>query len=80
MRGFSLSGFMGVSGFIKGLNGFYGNKPRIKLYPFGFHIQSRELSHSQDLNADDSILPVLIIGAGPVGLVLSIFLTKLGTY
>ncbi|OAY32417.1 FAD-dependent monooxygenase apdD isoform X2 [Manihot esculenta] len=69
---------MGVSGFIKGLNGFYGNKPRIKLYPFGFHIQSRELSHSQDLNADDSILPVLIIGAGPVGLVLSIFLTKLG--
>ena len=27
---------------------------------------------------DDSILPVLIVGAGPVGLVLSILLTKLG--
>lgn len=27
---------------------------------------------------DDSILPVLIVGAGPVGLVLSLLLTKLG--
>lgn len=35
----------------------------------------RELS---SYSGDDSRLPVLIIGAGPVGLVLSILLTKLG--
>ncbi|CAI9761716.1 unnamed protein product [Fraxinus pennsylvanica] len=30
------------------------------------------------INGGDSVLPVLIVGAGPVGLVLSILLTKLG--
>lgn len=30
--------------------------------------------------ADDEILPVLIVGAGPVGLVLSMLLTKFGTF
>ncbi|KAG5520680.1 hypothetical protein RHGRI_033310 [Rhododendron griersonianum] len=35
-------------------------------------------SVSNDFNVRDSILPVLIVGAGPVGLVLSILLTKLG--
>lgn len=32
----------------------------------------------QKITEDDSILPVLIVGAGPVGLVLSMLLTKLG--
>ncbi|KAJ9169370.1 hypothetical protein P3X46_017573 [Hevea brasiliensis] len=68
---------MGFSGFIKGFSGFYRNKPRIKPYPFGYY-KSRASSHSYNFNADDSILPVLIVGAGPVGLVLSILLTKLG--
>ncbi|KAL4573859.1 hypothetical protein LXL04_020679 [Taraxacum kok-saghyz] len=40
------------------------------------YIQKRELSSNYPNN--DSILPVLIIGAGPVGLVLSVLLTKLG--
>jgi len=31
-----------------------------------------------NFKVDDSVLPVLIVGAGPVGLVLSILLTKLG--
>ncbi|XP_002514990.2 2,4-dichlorophenol 6-monooxygenase isoform X1 [Ricinus communis] len=53
-------------------------KPRNKLCSYGYYSQSRGLSHSQSLNSDDSILPVLIVGAGPVGLTLSILLTKLG--
>ncbi|CAH1433845.1 unnamed protein product [Lactuca virosa] len=40
------------------------------------YIQKRKLSSNCSRN--DSILPVLIIGAGPVGLVLSVLLTKLG--
>ncbi|GER30071.1 3-(3-hydroxy-phenyl)propionate/3-hydroxycinnamicacid hydroxylase [Striga asiatica] len=43
------------------------------------HIQRRVLSsHPDGINGADSLLPVLIVGAGPVGLVLSILLTKLG--
>ncbi|XP_042063668.1 putative polyketide hydroxylase [Salvia splendens] len=39
----------------------------------------RDLSSSSDgIDGRDSRLPVLIVGAGPVGLVLSILLTKLG--
>ncbi|XP_060184427.1 uncharacterized protein LOC132614085 isoform X1 [Lycium barbarum] len=41
-------------------------------------IGRRPFSDSYTLKTDDSVLPVLIIGAGPVGLVLSILLTKLG--
>lgn len=40
------------------------------------YIQKRKLS--SNFSKNDSILPVLIIGAGPVGLVLSVLLTKLG--
>ncbi|KAI3516043.1 hypothetical protein L1887_14952 [Cichorium endivia] len=40
------------------------------------YIQKRNLSSNCSNN--DSILPVLIVGAGPVGLVLSVLLTKLG--
>lgn len=35
-------------------------------------------SYIGKLKEDDSILPVLIVGAGPVGLVLSLLLTKFG--
>ncbi|KAG8365938.1 hypothetical protein BUALT_Bualt17G0024000 [Buddleja alternifolia] len=43
------------------------------------YVQRRLLSsHTDRINGHDSILPVLIVGAGPVGLVLSILLTKLG--
>lgn len=59
---------------------FYGRgaiAARISGYPLKY-IQSRGLSVSQNVNSDNSILPVLIVGAGPVGLVLSILLTKLG--
>nr|GMC66413.1 2,4-dichlorophenol 6-monooxygenase isoform X1 [Ipomoea batatas]GME21556.1 2,4-dichlorophenol 6-monooxygenase isoform X1 [Ipomoea batatas] len=42
------------------------------------HTQQRALSNSHSINGEDPILPVLIIGAGPVGLALSILLTNLG--
>lgn len=42
-----------------------------------FYITRRELSDNTSCSKDE-ILPVLIVGAGPVGLVLSILLTKLG--
>lgn len=43
------------------------------------YVQSRVFSGCVDrISGDDSVLPVLIVGAGPVGLVLSILLTKLG--
>uniref|UniRef100_A0A2P2J1F8 FAD-binding domain-containing protein n=1 Tax=Rhizophora mucronata TaxID=61149 RepID=A0A2P2J1F8_RHIMU len=70
---------MGALGFIKGFSNFYRAKPRIKLCPYGCYIQRRALSRAtSNPSADDSILPVLIVGAGPVGLVLSFLLTKLG--
>ncbi|CAH9148249.1 unnamed protein product [Cuscuta epithymum] len=42
------------------------------------YTQQRALSNSHPTNGEDPILPVLIIGAGPVGLALSVLLTKLG--
>ncbi|GMJ13273.1 EMBRYO DEFECTIVE 260, EMBRYO DEFECTIVE 2421 [Hibiscus trionum] len=68
---------MGVSGFIKGFNFLHRNKPRIRFHPYGY-IQWRNFSDSKILNGHDSLLPVLIVGAGPVGLVLSILLNKFG--
>ncbi|XVF85191.1 hypothetical protein PTKIN_Ptkin17bG0098600 [Pterospermum kingtungense] len=68
---------MGVSGFIKGFNFLRRTKPRIRVYPSGY-VQSRAFSDPKILNSNDSVLPVLIVGAGPVGLVLSILLTKFG--
>ncbi|KAK1575987.1 hypothetical protein Q3G72_009890 [Acer saccharum] len=51
------------------------NIPR---HPVGC-IQSRALSDSKIIiDSNDTVLPVLIVGGGPVGLVLSILLTKLG--
>ncbi|KAE8716600.1 Remorin family protein [Hibiscus syriacus] len=65
---------MGVSGFIKGFNFPHGTKPIIRFHPY--NIQCRSLSSSKILSGNDSLLPVLIVGAGPVGLVLSILLNK----
>ncbi|KAE8023641.1 hypothetical protein FH972_009316 [Carpinus fangiana] len=74
---------MRVWGFVKkSLNGLHkGGSARSKANPLGFiGIQSRCLSDSNVFNGDeeDTVLPVLIVGAGPVGLVLAILLTKLG--
>lgn len=46
------------------------------------YIQRKAFSNSSSINNadDDSICPVLIVGAGPVGLSLSLLLTKLGSY
>ncbi|OVA15384.1 Monooxygenase [Macleaya cordata] len=45
-------------------------------YPFEY-VPRRSFSDLK-VNGEDEILPVLIVGAGPVGLILSILLTKLG--
>ncbi|XP_043704193.1 2,4-dichlorophenol 6-monooxygenase-like [Telopea speciosissima] len=51
---------------------------RIKLYPLE-HLPRRSFSDlKENFSCNDEVLPVLIVGAGPVGLVLSILLTKLG--
>lgn len=69
-------------GFTRGFSG--GSRSigtRIKTWRFMYSIQSRASSFSTNPifgGGDDGVLPVLIVGAGPVGLVLSILLTKLG--
>ncbi|KAA8529739.1 hypothetical protein F0562_034161 [Nyssa sinensis] len=69
---------MGVLGFMKRFNGFYTIRTRVNTYSLE-HKQRRALySDSNNSKDHDSIMPVLIVGAGPVGLVLSILLTKLG--
>ncbi|KAK7280888.1 hypothetical protein RIF29_08444 [Crotalaria pallida] len=69
---------MGFLRFVRRCNNYNNNYPFIdRGYPF-LHIQSRGFSKAQACNDNDAVLPVLIIGAGPVGLVLSILLTKLG--
>ncbi|CAN1295269.1 Putative polyketide hydroxylase, partial [Linum perenne] len=68
---------MAVSHFIKGITSIA--KPRTKkVHPAFFSFRIIDFSASGSSAADDSILPVLIVGAGPVGLVLSLLLTKLG--
>ncbi|KAI3933491.1 hypothetical protein MKX01_022070 [Papaver californicum] len=67
---------MGVLKIFYKNNRFYNPKSKIKAYPF-LYISSRRYSDLK-INERDDILPVLIVGAGPVGLVLSILLTKLG--
>ncbi|KAK9277018.1 hypothetical protein L1049_006557 [Liquidambar formosana] len=63
---------------IKRCDGICSIRPRIIAYTLQY-TQSRGLSSdSNKFNAQDGVLPVLIVGAGPVGLVLSILLTKLG--
>ncbi|KAB1209531.1 2,4-dichlorophenol 6-monooxygenase [Morella rubra] len=74
---------MRVLGIVKkSLNGLHKRgRARIKAHPLGFNqIRGRGLSDSNVFNCheEDTVLPVLIVGAGPVGLVLAILLTKLG--
>ncbi|XP_010103188.2 uncharacterized protein LOC21390160 isoform X2 [Morus notabilis] len=69
---------MGIFRFFKRFHGRHMESSRITVFPPGY-IQRRALSSSKFFNnGDSSVLPVLIVGAGPVGLVLSILLTKLG--
>ncbi|PNX74727.1 polyketide hydroxylase-like protein [Trifolium pratense] len=68
---------MGFLRFIRRYNYPFKDKTRNRAYLIQ-HIQRRGFSKEQVFKGDDAVLPVLIIGAGPVGLVLSILLTKLG--
>lgn len=69
--------FLGV---FKRFSSRFRRNAKINEYPFG-HVQRRSFSDSKIFNnGDDTVLPVLIVGAGPVGLVLSILLTKLGIF
>ncbi|CAA2959689.1 FAD NAD(P)-binding oxidoreductase family [Olea europaea subsp. europaea] len=65
-----------VMGFLRRFHGAYNSRTINRAIPC---IQRRLLSGSiSKINVGGSVLPVLIVGAGPVGLVLSILLTKLG--
>ncbi|MCL7033717.1 hypothetical protein MKW94_010360 [Papaver nudicaule] len=68
---------MGVLKIFSKINRFHNPKTKIKTYPFQY-FSSRRYSSDLRINEKDEVLPVLIVGAGPVGLVLSILLTKLG--
>lgn len=71
-------GFLDLRGKFCGVQGFVTSRISGYRYPLAY-IQRRALSELKNVNAgDNSILPVLIVGAGPIGLVLSILLTKLG--
>ncbi|KAL5717346.1 hypothetical protein ACHQM5_010364 [Ranunculus cassubicifolius] len=66
-------GIMDVFRCVKLVNGFQTTRSQIV---FGFSVRRR---FSTILDKDNTeILPVLIVGAGPVGLALSVLLTKLG--
>lgn len=70
---------MGLLRIMRRFHGLYHTRTRNTAVLCNSYIQMRVLSSSCDrINGEDSILPVLIVGAGPVGLVLSILLTKLG--
>lgn len=60
------------------MNGVYYNLRSRVVNRSYLQLQKRDLSISNNSHDDNSILPVLIVGAGPVGLVLSVLLTKLG--
>ncbi|KZV39975.1 hypothetical protein F511_15637 [Dorcoceras hygrometricum] len=68
---------MGISKIVGKFHGRHHTKARSDASYCVSYLQKRVLSDSR-INAEDPILPVLIVGAGPVGLVLSILLTKLG--
>ncbi|KAL5551003.1 hypothetical protein UlMin_001179 [Ulmus minor] len=69
---------MAVFRVVQRFHGYCNGNSTIKAFSPAF-IQKRFLSDSKVFsNGDDTVLPVLIVGAGPVGLVLSILLTKLG--
>lgn len=69
---------MGILGLSKRF--FRPSKTSLSIHSSYFnHSRKRAFSElKQKITKDDSVLPVLIVGAGPVGLVLSILLTKLG--
>lgn len=69
---------MGLLRFLRRYNCPFRAKTVNRVYPFHL-VQSRGFSKAEHINDNkDAVLPVLVIGAGPVGLVLSILLTKLG--
>ncbi|XP_027334839.1 uncharacterized protein LOC113849265 isoform X2 [Abrus precatorius] len=68
---------MGFLRFIGRYSSSFKFKTRNRVYSIQ-HMQSRGFSKNRVLSGNDAVHPVLIIGAGPVGLVLSILLTKLG--
>ncbi|KAK4402675.1 putative polyketide hydroxylase [Sesamum angolense] len=70
---------MGFLGITRKFRGLYRTGPRNNVLLCSSYLQRRFLSDYCDgINGRNSVLPVLIVGAGPVGLVLSILLTKLG--
>lgn len=70
---------MAILGLIKRVTRITVNNSRVRVYPVRY-FQRKDLSSTNLFNGEDAAkLPVLIVGAGPVGLVLSILLTKLGT-
>ncbi|XP_059657738.1 uncharacterized protein LOC132304189 isoform X1 [Cornus florida] len=69
---------MRLLGFTRRFDGNYTIKTLVNSHLFESSRKRALHSDSNYFNGHDSILPVLIVGAGPVGLVLSILLTKLG--
>ncbi|KAH6797782.1 oxidoreductase family protein [Perilla frutescens var. hirtella] len=70
---------MGALRLTRRFHGFYRTRSHNNAILCSSYNLRRELSiYSDGINGHDSRLPVLIVGAGPVGLVLSILLTKLG--
>ncbi|KDO35979.1 hypothetical protein CISIN_1g035312mg [Citrus sinensis] len=68
---------MRIVAFTRRLNCF----SRIKTFPYPYgYTPCRALSDSKTIVSNEAVVPVLIVGAGPVGLVLSILLTKLGIF
>ncbi|KAL0336004.1 UNVERIFIED_CONTAM: putative polyketide hydroxylase [Sesamum radiatum] len=68
---------MGFLGITRKFRGLYRTGPRNNVLLCSSYLQRRFLS-DDGINGRNSVFPVLIVGAGPVGLVLSILLTKLG--
>lgn len=69
---------MGFLGFFKRFNGLQKFDAMLRTKPLR-NIQCRGSSNSKIFHGgDETMVPVLIVGAGPVGLVLAILLTKLG--
>ncbi|KAL0421531.1 UNVERIFIED_CONTAM: putative polyketide hydroxylase [Sesamum latifolium] len=70
---------MGYLGITRRFRGLYRTGTRNNVLLCSSYLQRRFLSgYCDGINGQNSVLPVLIVGAGPVGLVLSILLTKLG--
>lgn len=75
---FSVMGFLRLT--TRRFHGLHDTRTRRSLL-YNCYVQRRVLSDYCDGNSvKDSFVPVLIVGAGPVGLALSILLTKLGRF